>query len=168
MRSRVVELVVNGRHKEFLVRPGTSLLMALRETLGLTGAKRGCDNGSCGACTVLLDGEPVLSCLVPVETIEGSAVRTIEGVANEDGSLSDVQAAFVEGLATQCGFCTPGMIMAAEALLAENPDPTREDVIRAISGSMCRCTGYATIIDAVLHAAAQRREAAATPAQAAS
>jgi carbon-monoxide dehydrogenase small subunit len=168
MRSRVVELIVNGKHREFLVSPGTSLLMALRETLGLTGAKRGCDSGSCGACTVMLDGKPVLSCLVPVETIEGSAVRTIEGIANEDGSLSEVQAAFVEGFATQCGFCTPGMIMAAEALLAENPDPTREDVTRAISGNTCRCTGYTTIVDAVLDAAAQRREAAAAPAQAAS
>lgn len=168
MRSRVVELIVNGRHREFLVSPGTSLLMALRETLGLTGAKRGCTGGSCGACTVMLDGKPVLSCLVPVETIEGSAVRTIEGIANEDGSLSELQAAFVEGFATQCGFCTPGMIMAAEALLAENPDPTRDDVTRAISGSTCRCTGYTTIVDAVLDAAARRREAAAAPAQAAS
>lgn len=116
----------------------------------------------------MLDGKPVLSCLVPVETVEGSAVRTIEGIANEDGSLSELQAAFVEGFATQCGFCTPGMIMAAEALLAENPDPTREDVTRAISGSTCRCTGYTTIVAAVLDAAARRREAAAAPVPAAS
>jgi carbon-monoxide dehydrogenase small subunit len=145
-----------------------SLLMALREGLGLTAAKRGCAEGSCGACTVVLDGKPVLSCLVPVETVEGSAVRTLEGTTPEDGSLSELQAAFVEGFATQCGFCTPGMIMAAEALLTENPDPTRDDVVRAISGNVCRCTGYASIIDAVLDAAARRREAAGIPPQAAS
>lgn len=163
MKSRVVELVVNGRHREFLVRPGTSLLMALREALGLTAAKRGCAVGSCGACTVLLDGKPVLSCLVPVETVQGSAVRTLEGMTPDDGSLSDLQAAFVDGFATQCGFCTPGMIMVAEALLAENPDPTRDDVARAISGNVCRCTGYTAIVDAVLDAAARCRSASLAP-----
>jgi len=161
MAQRVVELVVNGRQRTFLVRPGTSLLMALRDTLGLTAAKRGCDVGSCGSCTVLLDGKPVMSCLVPVETVDGSAVRTLEGMTLEGGSLSDVQAAFLEGFATQCGFCTPGMIVAAEGLLAENPNPTRDDVVRAISGNVCRCTGYTSIIDAVLDAAARRRESAA-------
>ncbi len=161
MASRVVELVVNGRQRAFLARPGTSLLMVLRETLGLTAAKRGCDVGSCGSCTVLLDGKPVMSCLVPVETVDGSAVRTLEGLTPEGGSLSDVQAAFLDGFATQCGFCTPGMIVAAEALLAENPNPTRDDVVRAISGNVCRCTGYTSIIDAVLDAAARRRESAA-------
>ena len=160
MRSRVVELVVNGRNRELLAGPGMSLLTALRERLGLTAAKRGCEVGSCGACTVLLDGKPVLSCLVPVETIDGSVVRTLEGAMRDDGTLTELQQAFVEGFATQCGFCTPGMIMAAEALLAANPDPTREDVIRAISGSTCRCTGYTAIIDAVLDAAARRRAAA--------
>ncbi len=166
MKSRVVELVVNGRQRELLVRPGTSLLAAVRDVLGLTAAKRGCAVGSCGACTVLLDGKPVLSCLVPVETVEGSAVRTLEGTTPGDGSLSELQAAFVDGFATQCGFCTPGMIMAAEALLAENPDPTRDDVVRAISGNVCRCTGYASIIDAVLDAAARRRAASVTPVEA--
>jgi carbon-monoxide dehydrogenase small subunit len=159
MRSRVVQLVVNGRNREFLARPGMSLLSALREAIGLTAAKRGCDVGSCGACTVLLDGKPVLSCLVPVETIDGAAVRTLEGAMHDDGTLTELQQAFVDGFATQCGFCTPGVIMAAEALLAENPDPTREDVVRAISGSTCRCTGYTSIIDAVLDAAARRRDA---------
>jgi len=100
---------------------------------------------------------------VPVETVDGSAVRTLEGMTLEGGSLSDVQAAFLEGFATQCGFCTPGMIVAAEALLAENPNPTRDDVVRAISGNVCRCTGYTSIIDAVLDAAARRRESAAAP-----
>jgi len=158
MRSRVVELVVNGRNRELLARPGMSLLAALRERLGITSPKRGCDVGSCGACTVLLDGKPVLSCLVPVETVDGSAVRTLEGAMRDDGTLTELQQAFVEGFATQCGFCTPGVIMAAEALLAADPDPTREDVVRAISGSTCRCTGYTAIIDAVLDAAARRRE----------
>ncbi len=167
MTPRVVQLVVNGRQREFLVRAGTSLLIALRETVGLTAAKRGCANGSCGACTVLLDGKPVLSCLVPVETVDGSTVRTLEGFTPEDGSLSELQEAFVDGFATQCGFCTPGMIMAAEALLADNPDPTRDEVVRAISGNVCRCTGYTSIVDSVLDAAARRRETAATPTEAA-
>ena len=156
MRSRVIELTVNDEPRELLAAPGTTLLSALRETLGLTAAKRGCAQGTCGTCTVLLDGEPVMSCLVPVETIDGATVRTLEGVARADGELDEVQAAFLEGFATQCGFCTSGMIMAAEALLATNPDPTRDDVVRAISGNVCRCTGYESIINAVLDAAARR------------
>jgi aerobic carbon-monoxide dehydrogenase small subunit len=156
MRSRVVELTVNDESREFLVAPGTTLLSALRETLGLTAAKRGCAQGTCGTCTVLLEGEPVMSCLVPVETIDGATVKTLEGVAGPDGELDAVQAAFLEGFATQCGFCTSGMIMAAEALLEANPRPTREDVVRAISGNVCRCTGYESIINAILDAAARR------------
>jgi carbon-monoxide dehydrogenase small subunit len=156
MPSRVIELVVNDEPREFLAPPGTTLLAALRETLGLTAAKRGCAQGTCGTCTVLLDGEPVVSCLVPVETIDGATVRTLEGVTRADGELDEVQAAFLEGFATQCGFCTSGMIMAAEGLLATNPDPSRDDVVRAISGNVCRCTGYESIINAVLDAAARR------------
>jgi aerobic carbon-monoxide dehydrogenase small subunit len=156
MRSRVVELTVNDEPRELLAAPVTTLLSALRETLGLTAAKRGCAQGTCGTCTVLLDGEPVMSCLVPVETIDGARVRTLEGVAGPDGELDAVQAAFLEGFATQCGFCTAGMIMAAEALLEANPRPTREDVVRAISGNVCRCTGYESIINAILDAAARR------------
>jgi carbon-monoxide dehydrogenase small subunit len=156
MPSRVIELVVNDEPREFLAPPGTTLLAALRETLGLTAAKRGCAQGTCGTCTVLLDGEPVMSCLVPVETIDGATVRTLEGVTRADGELDEVQAAFLEGFATQCGFCTSGMIMAAEGLLATNPDPSRDDVVRAISGNVCRCTGYESIINAVLDAAARR------------
>jgi aerobic carbon-monoxide dehydrogenase small subunit len=157
MRSRVIELTVNDEPREFLAPPGTTLLAALRETLGLTAAKRGCAQGTCGTCTVLLDGEPVMSCLVPVETIDGATVQTLEGVA--DGELDAVQAAFLDGFATQCGFCTSGMIMAAEALLAANPEPTRDDVVRAISGNVCRCTGYESIINAVLDAATGRTAA---------
>jgi len=159
MRSRVIELTVNDEPRELLAPPGTTLLAALRETLGLTAAKRGCAQGACGTCTVLLDGEPVMSCLVPVETIDGATVQTLEGVAGPDGGLDAVQAAFLEGFATQCGFCTSGMIMAAEALLATNPEPTRDDVARAISGNVCRCTGYESIINAVLDAATRRTAA---------
>jgi carbon-monoxide dehydrogenase small subunit len=156
MRSSVVELTVNDEPREFLAAPGTTLLSALRETLGLTAAKRGCGQGTCGTCTVLLDGEPVMSCLVPVETIDGAAVRTLEGVGGPDGELDAVQAAFLEGFATQCGFCTSGMILAAEALLERNPNPSRDDVVRAISGNVCRCTGYESIVRAILDAASRR------------
>jgi aerobic carbon-monoxide dehydrogenase small subunit len=156
MRSRVIELTVNDEPRELLAAPGTTLLSAVRESLGLTAAKRGCSQGTCGTCTVLLDGQPVMSCLVPVETVDGASVKTLEGVNRPDGELDPIQAAFLEGFATQCGFCTSGMIMAAEGLLAENPAPTRDDVIRAISGNVCRCTGYEAIINAILDAAERR------------
>ena len=152
MPSSVIELEVNGEPQEFLAPPGTTLLTALRETLGLTAAKRGCAQGTCGTCTCHLDGEPVMSCLIPVETVNGSTVKTLEGTTPEDG-LSRLQQAFLDGFATQCGFCSPGMIMAAEALLASNPSPSRDEVVRAISGNVCRCTGYEAIINAILAAA---------------
>jgi carbon-monoxide dehydrogenase small subunit len=155
MPSSVIELNVNGEPREFLAAPGTTLLSALRETLGLTAAKRGCAQGTCGTCTCHLDGIAVMSCLVPVETVNGASVTTLEGTTPAEG-LSPLQQAFLDGFATQCGFCTPGMIMAAEALLAENPDPTRDDVVRAISGNVCRCTGYESIINAILDAAGKR------------
>jgi aerobic carbon-monoxide dehydrogenase small subunit len=155
MRSSLIELTVNEEEREFLVPPGTTLLNALRDQLGLTATKRGCEQGTCGTCTCLLDGEAVMSCLVPVETIGGARVTTLEGIGS-DGELDAVQRAFLDGFATQCGFCTAGMIMAAEALLARNPDPSREDVIRAISGNVCRCTGYESIVAAILDAAARR------------
>jgi carbon-monoxide dehydrogenase small subunit len=156
MRSRVIELTVNDTEQEFLVPPGTTLLGALRDQLGLKAAKRGCAQGTCGTCTCLLDGEAVMSCLVPVETVQGAEVKTLEGVTRPDGSLDEIQAAFVDNFATQCGFCTAGMIMAAEALLQRNPNPTREDAIRAISGNVCRCTGYESIVTAILDAAGRR------------
>ncbi|NMO53796.1 (2Fe-2S)-binding protein [Actinoplanes sp. TBRC 11911] len=158
MASTVVSLRLNGRPAEFLARPGTSLLSSLRDSLGLMAAKRGCAQGGCGTCTVLLDGRPVMSCLVAVETIEGASVRTLEGVAADDGRLDAVQSAFLDGFATQCGFCTAGMIMVAESLLAGNPDPSRDEVVEAISGNVCRCTGYASIIAAILDAARRKRE----------
>src|SRR3954468_19701792 len=156
MPSSVIELEINGEPREFLVPPGTTLLGALRDHLGLTAAKRGCAQGTCGTCTCLLDGEAVMSCLVPVETVQGAQVKTLEGVTRPDGSLAPTQQAFLDGFATQCGFCTAGMIMAAEALLERDPDPSRDDVIRAISGNVCRCTGYESIVAAILDAAARR------------
>jgi carbon-monoxide dehydrogenase small subunit len=156
MASTIVQLTVNGQEAEFLAKPGTTLLMALRETLGLTSAKRGCAQGTCGTCDVIVDGRVVPSCLIPVETIVGAAVETLEGLA-DGNALSPLQAAFVEGFATQCGFCTPGMLMSATALLAENPAPARDDVVRAISGNVCRCTGYEAIVDAILDGAARSR-----------
>jgi carbon-monoxide dehydrogenase small subunit len=164
MKHAVVSLTVNGAERQMLVAPGTTLLDALRENQGLTGTRRGCDQGACGACTVLLDGRTVMSCLVPVETVEDARVDTIEGLTPPQG-LHPIQEAFLEGFATQCGFCTSGMIMATAGLLAKNPAPTREDAVRAISGNICRCTGYEAIIDAVLDAA--RRVNAAGSAQAA-
>jgi carbon-monoxide dehydrogenase small subunit len=156
---KIVNLRVNGTGQAFIARPGTTLLLALREQLGLTGAKRGCAQGACGSCTVLLDGQPVVSCLVPAVTVDGAEVATIEGLA--DGRvLSDVQQAFLDGFATQCGFCTPGMIMSAEALLDRNPSPTRDEVNEAISGNVCRCTGYEPIVSAILEAAEKRRAGA--------
>jgi carbon-monoxide dehydrogenase small subunit len=157
MPSSVIELEINGEPQEFLAPPGTTLLSALRDTLGLTATKRGCGQGTCGTCTCLLDGDAVMSCLVPVETVNGSSGKTLEGVAAPAGTLAPLQQAFLDGFATQCGFCTPGMIMAAEALLAENPNPTREDVVRAISGNVCRCTGYESIIRSILDAAERSR-----------
>ncbi len=156
MASTIVALTVNDQEAEFLAKPGTTLLTALRDHLGLTGAKRGCAQGTCGSCTVLVDGLAVPSCLIPVETIEGATVQTVEGLARGQ-QLAPLQAAFVDGFATQCGFCTAGMLMSATALLAENPAPTRADVVRAISGNVCRCTGYEAIVEAILAAAGTAR-----------
>lgn len=158
MKSSVVSLTINGAEREMLVRPGATLLEVLRESQGLTGTRHGCDQGACGTCTVLLDDRAIMSCLVPAETVEGASVDTIEGLTPAEG-LHPIQEAFLEGFATQCGFCTSGMIMATAGLLARNPDPTREDAVRAISGNICRCTGYEAIIDAVLDAAERLRAA---------
>lgn len=157
MRPSIVSLEVNGAHRDFLVQPGATLLSALRDSLGLTATRKGCETGSCGACTVLVDGDPVMSCLCLVEPLDGAHVETLEGVATGPDELHPLQQAFIDGFATQCGFCTAGMIMAAKALIARKPDPSREDVIAAISGNVCRCTGYEAIIDAILEAAADLR-----------
>jgi carbon-monoxide dehydrogenase small subunit len=155
--STIVTLTVNNQEAEFLAKPGTTLLTALREHLGLHAAKRGCAQGTCGSCIVVVDDRAVPSCLVPVVTIDGSRVRTLEGLAT-GADLSPLQEAFVAGFATQCGVCASGMLMSATALLAENPAPTRLDVVRAISGNVCRCTGYEAMIDAILNAASTSGE----------
>lgn len=159
MKHSVVTLTINGAERQMLVAPGATLLDILRENQGLTGTRRGCEQGACGTCTVLMDGRPVMSCLLPVETIEGATVDTIEGLTPPQG-LHPIQDSFLEGFATQCGFCTSGMIMAIAGLLERNPDPSREDVARAISGNVCRCTGYEAIIDAALDAASRLQAAA--------
>jgi carbon-monoxide dehydrogenase small subunit len=151
--SQIVTLTVNGSPRELIARPSTTLLRALRESLGLTGTKRGCSQGACGTCTVLLDGEPVVSCLVPVVTVDGAEVTTIEGLAGLDGGLSPLQQAFLDNFSQQCGFCTPGMLMSSCALLRRTPRPTRDDVSEGLSGNVCRCTGYEPIVAAVLDAA---------------
>ena len=155
--KRVVSLTVNGETHEVVVEPRTTLLEVLRDSLGLTGAKEGCSLGNCGACTVLLDGKPVLSCLLLAVEAQGKEIVTIEGLA-EGGKLHPLQEAFVEHGAVQCGFCIPGMILSAKALLDGNPHPTEEEVKEAISGNLCRCTGYSNAIRAILAAAKAKEE----------
>lgn len=152
MKNSRVSLKLNGKAQDMLVQPGTTLLSALRETLSLTATRRGCEQGTCGSCTVLVNGQPMMSCIIPVETLEGARIETLEGLTPEQG-LHPLQDAFLEGFATQCGYCTSGMIMAAKGLLSENPNPSRGQVITAISGNVCRCTGYESIVDAILDAA---------------
>jgi 4-hydroxybenzoyl-CoA reductase subunit gamma len=153
MPKRIVALTVNGRAREDAVADSSLLLDYLREQAGLTGTKRGCDGGECGACTVLVDGEPALACLTLVARCEGRRIETIEGLADH-GRMSALQSAFHERLGTQCGFCTPGMIMAAEALLRRNPAPTEAEIRAALAGNLCRCTGYVKIIESVQAVAA--------------
>jgi 4-hydroxybenzoyl-CoA reductase subunit gamma len=152
--KRLLSLVLNGRRREDAIGETTLLLDYLRETLGFTGTKRGCDGGECGACTVLIEGEPALACLTLAARCEGRKVETIEGLAGT-GRLSRLQQAFHEKLGTQCGFCTPGMIMSAEALLRANPHPDEAAIREALGGNLCRCTGYVKIIEAVQAAAAK-------------
>lgn len=144
----IIQLTVNGQPTEAAVDSNTTLLQFLREDLGLTGTKHGCGLGDCGACTVILDGKPVNSCLVLAVQARGREVITIEGL-EEDGQLHPIQQAFVEKGAIQCGFCSPGMILSAKALLDENPKPTEVDIRTAISGNLCRCTGYQKIVEAI-------------------
>ena len=148
----IIELEVNCDRKTVGLPAHYTLLEALRYTLGLTGSKQGCDKGDCGACTVLLDGVPVLSCITPVWEAEGKAVLTVEGLA-EPGRLHPLQEAFELNGAAQCGFCTPGILMSAYALLVRNSSPTRDEIKEALSGNLCRCTGYTKIYDAVEMAA---------------
>ena len=147
-----MQLSVNGQVVEITPRGTRTLLDLLREDLGLTGAKRGCEVGECGTCLVLLDGEPTNACLVLAGELAGATVVTVEGLADGE-RLHPVQQAFIDCAAAQCGFCTPGFLIAAVGLLQSNPDPTRSEVCEALAGNLCRCTGYKSIIDAVLLAA---------------
>jgi 4-hydroxybenzoyl-CoA reductase subunit gamma len=150
--KRLLALTVNGRAREDAVADRVLLLTYLREIIGLTGTKQGCDGGECGACTVLVDGEPRLACITLAASCAGRHVETIEALA-EDGRMSRLQRAFHEKLGTQCGFCTPGMIMASEALLRRNPNPSQGEIRDALAGNLCRCTGYVKIIESVQEAA---------------
>lgn len=148
MKKCQIELEVNGRIHSLSVFPQRTLLEVLREDLGLTGTKEGCSEGECGVCTVLLDGVPVRSCLLLAVDVRGRKVTTIEGLA-KDKELHPIQKAFIEEGAIQCGFCTPGMILSAKALLDQNPSPSEDEVRTAISGNLCRCTGYQKIVKAI-------------------
>jgi carbon-monoxide dehydrogenase small subunit len=145
---------VNGQQREIMAAPWRTLLDVLRYDLGLTGVKEGCGNGNCGSCTVLLDGEPVNSCLVLIGEVEGKEITTIEGLA-QGNILHPLQQAFIEEGAVQCGFCTPGVILNAKAMLDSNPRPTEEEVRGTIAGNLCRCTGYDKIVRAILKVAAE-------------
>lgn len=149
--ERKIRLKVNGFEYDVFIKPHWTLLDVLRDTIGLMGTKKGCDNGVCGACTVIINGEAVLSCLVLAVQAQGKNIQTIEGLSHK-GKLDPVQDAFVKYGAIQCGFCTPGMIMTARALLDKNPHPSTEEIKRGLSGNLCRCTGYVKIIEAVKNA----------------
>jgi carbon-monoxide dehydrogenase small subunit len=148
---QLIKLRVNGVTYEATIEPRRTLLEVLRDNLGFTGAKKACDTGECGACTVIMDGKPVVSCLVLAVEAQGKDILTIEGLAR-DGQPHPLQQAFVDHGAIQCGFCTPGMILSAKALLERNPKPTEGEVKEAIVGNLCRCTGYAKIIEAIIAA----------------
>lgn len=158
MSRHTIEIRVNGQRRRAEVSGSTTLLDLLREEFGLTGTKNGCGEGDCGACTVILDGKVVNSCLVLAVQADGGDVLTVEGLAGEDGSPHALQSAFVEAGAVQCGYCTPGMLMAAKALLDANPRPSRDEIKVALSGNLCRCTGYTKIIVAVELVAARMLE----------
>lgn len=158
MANHTITVIVNGATERLSVASNMTLLQMLREELALTGTKNGCEAGECGACTVLVDGEPVNSCMMLAVEADGSEVLTVEGLAPE-GRLSPLQQAFVEHNAVQCGFCTPGMLMSAHALLQRNPNPTETEIKEALVGNLCRCTGYVRIIQAVKTAAAAPRGA---------
>jgi len=152
---------VNGEERTFSVEPGVPLRDALREELGLTGTKEACEVGECGACTTLVDGTPVKSCLIPAHQADGTAITTVEGVADrapDGGDLHPVQEGFIEEFGLQCGYCTPGFIVSSVALLEENPDPDREEIGESLKGNLCRCTGYTKIFDAVEYAAERYEE----------
>jgi 4-hydroxybenzoyl-CoA reductase subunit gamma len=164
MTKRIVRFTVNGRAREHAVADHALLLDVLRDDLGLTGTKRGCDGGECGACTVLVDGAARLACITLAARCDGRTIETIESLAG-NGRMSRLQQAFHERLGVQCGFCTPGMIMAAEALLRRRAAPSEDEIRQALAGNLCRCTGYVKIIESVQAAAGVETEASLRPAQ---
>ena len=149
MKKKIIELSVNGEKHEVIVEARTTLLQVIREDLGLVGTKEGCALGQCGACTVLIDQEPVLSCLTLAIEAQGREILTVEGLLAENGQLDPLQQAFLDHGAVQCGYCTPGMLMSAKALLIRNPTPPKEEIRLSLAGNLCRCTGYVKIIEAV-------------------
>lgn len=153
--EKSIELKVNGFTYQTKVKAGKTLADVIRNELGLIGTKIGCNTGSCGSCTVIMDGKAVLSCVLPVEAAVGKEIVTIEGLAS-DGKLDPLQEAFISEGAIQCGFCTPGMVLSGKALLLENPSPNEEEIRTAIAGNLCRCTGYAKIIKAIQVTAAEK------------
>src|ERR1700739_4054150 len=157
MKKELIELRVNGRAHELAIEPSKLLLDALREDLHFTGSKRGCDDSSCGACTVLVDGTPMMSCTLLAASCEGQEITTVEGVS-EHGSLAAIQKAYGDWGGSQCGYCTPGFIMTVKSLLAENPDPSEADVRAALSSNLCRCTGYNQMYEAIRSAIAAERK----------
>lgn len=152
MASTVISFRLNGRDIEALVGPAETVQTLVREKLGYTATKTGCKQGGCGSCTVLVNGQPMLSCLLPAADVDGQAVTTLEGLTPTHG-LHPVQEAFFDKFAVQCGFCSPGMILVASALLEHNPNPTQDEIVDAITGNYCRCTGYAPIVEAIQDAA---------------
>ena len=154
MPSKIINFTLNGKETEVMVKPLATLQALLREQLGFTATKTGCKQGGCGSCTVLVEGQSMLSCLLPAEDVAGKTVTTLEGLTPVEG-LHPLQEAFLEKFAIQCGYCTPGMIMTSKALLDRNSNPSREEIIEALTGNICRCTGYEPIIQAI-QAAAQR------------
>lgn len=154
--KRVIRFTLNGEQVEVEIEPHLTLLQLLREKLELIGTKEGCGMGECGTCTVLLDGKTINSCIFPALEVEGKSVTTIEGLIDAQGNLHPVQKAFIEYGAIQCGFCTPGMVLSAKALLDENPKPTEEEIRSGIAGNLCRCTGYLQIVQAIKAASNQK------------
>ena len=159
MSDHTIRLTVNGRAREGRAEARLTLVDFLRETLGLTGTHIGCEHGVCGACSVILDGQPVRACLIYAVQADGFEITTVEGLEAADGAITPLQDAFWDNHALQCGYCTPGMLIAAQALLDRNPDPSDEDIRAAIGGNLCRCTGYQQIVEAVRMAARHMREA---------
>ena len=157
MNGLTLSFTLNGKDVSLEISPNTLLVDLLRDRLRLTGTKVGCREGECGACTVLLDGTPVNSCILPAAKVQGKSLTTIEGLADEKGQLNEIQQAFMHEGAAQCGFCTPGMIMNATALLERNPEPDDQEIRHSLSGTLCRCTGYRKIVQAVATAGEMKK-----------